>query len=218
MRRRRHPRLTWLADETGAPTHMCVVPHGLHPNKMVLRRDALVQLLYTLPNGEANNRRRLDILGVVSGRGSWASGSTTPRRSSTVRGPARDRSTHPDHDVIKHRLPRVLLMSAAPSRLQHVHHDVEGAEMQGNERDLDSVVRQLLQADRDIAEHARTEILALGPAAVPALLRILEARESVEKPARPGRNEPCWCGSARKYKKFHLAADRDRVSAGEIRI
>lgn len=25
---------------------------------------------------------------------------------------------------------------------------------------------------------------------------------------RPGRNEPCWCGSGRKYKKCHLDSDR----------
>lgn len=24
---------------------------------------------------------------------------------------------------------------------------------------------------------------------------------------RPGRNEPCWCGSGRKYKKCHLEED-----------
>lgn len=24
---------------------------------------------------------------------------------------------------------------------------------------------------------------------------------------RPGRNEACWCGSGKKYKKCHLAAD-----------
>jgi hypothetical protein len=24
---------------------------------------------------------------------------------------------------------------------------------------------------------------------------------------RPGRNEPCWCGSEKKYKKCHFAAD-----------
>lgn len=24
---------------------------------------------------------------------------------------------------------------------------------------------------------------------------------------RPGRNEPCWCGSGVKYKKCHLPAD-----------
>lgn len=26
-------------------------------------------------------------------------------------------------------------------------------------------------------------------------------------PVRPGRNDPCWCGSGKKYKKCHLAAD-----------
>ncbi|NTU81333.1 MAG: hypothetical protein HGA45_18475 [Chloroflexales bacterium] len=25
--------------------------------------------------------------------------------------------------------------------------------------------------------------------------------------ARPGRNDPCWCGSGRKYKQCHLRAD-----------
>ncbi|OGW34455.1 MAG: hypothetical protein A2010_14270 [Nitrospirae bacterium GWD2_57_9] len=27
---------------------------------------------------------------------------------------------------------------------------------------------------------------------------------------KPGRNEPCWCGSGRKYKKCHLPED-DRI-------
>ena len=34
-----------------------------------------------------------------------------------------------------------------------------------------------------------------------------EALEPVQRPARPGRNEPCWCGSGKKYKKCHLEAD-----------
>jgi hypothetical protein len=29
----------------------------------------------------------------------------------------------------------------------------------------------------------------------------------VVRPPRPGRNEPCWCGSGKKYKKCHLEAD-----------
>lgn len=31
---------------------------------------------------------------------------------------------------------------------------------------------------------------------------------------RPGRNEPCWCGSGRKYKKCHLEQDRREDSLG----
>jgi hypothetical protein len=29
----------------------------------------------------------------------------------------------------------------------------------------------------------------------------------------PGRNDPCWCGSGRKYKRCHLDADRDGMRA-----
>jgi hypothetical protein len=31
---------------------------------------------------------------------------------------------------------------------------------------------------------------------------------------RPGRNEPCWCGSGVKYKKCHLSEDRGRLPRG----
>lgn len=31
---------------------------------------------------------------------------------------------------------------------------------------------------------------------------------------RPGRNDPCWCGSGKKYKKCHLAADRAQARSG----
>jgi hypothetical protein len=30
---------------------------------------------------------------------------------------------------------------------------------------------------------------------------------------KPGRNEPCWCGSGRKYKKCHLPEDTDKAVA-----
>ena len=30
---------------------------------------------------------------------------------------------------------------------------------------------------------------------------------------RPGRNDPCWCGSGKKYKKCHLASDRQTGQA-----
>lgn len=29
---------------------------------------------------------------------------------------------------------------------------------------------------------------------------------------RPGRNEPCWCGSGRKYKKCHMATDEEYLA------
>ena len=30
---------------------------------------------------------------------------------------------------------------------------------------------------------------------------------ALARPDRPGRNEPCWCGSGTKYKRCHLAED-----------
>jgi hypothetical protein len=36
----------------------------------------------------------------------------------------------------------------------------------------------------------------------------------VTQAPRPGRNEPCWCGSGVKYKKCHLGADRRQPGPG----
>ena len=32
-------------------------------------------------------------------------------------------------------------------------------------------------------------------------------QQPVRAEARPGRNDACWCGSGKKYKKCHLAED-----------
>ena len=29
---------------------------------------------------------------------------------------------------------------------------------------------------------------------------------------KPGRNEPCWCGSGKKYKHCHLRADQEAAA------
>ena len=45
----------------------------------------------------------------------------------------------------------------------------------------------------------------------------LEEEVDLAPPVRPGRNDPCWCGSGKKYKKCHLHADEeaDRAEAEE---
>jgi len=43
----------------------------------------------------------------------------------------------------------------------------------------------------------------------------LESR--VESAPRPSRNEPCWCGSAKKYKKCHLDEDENEARLGRQR-
>jgi hypothetical protein len=34
--------------------------------------------------------------------------------------------------------------------------------------------------------------------------------EQVVAPKRPGRNDPCWCGSGKKYKKCHMREDQEQ--------
>ena len=90
---------------------------------------------------------------------------------------------------------------------------------------------QVIETDRPFANHALTEIRAaivdLGGTLTPAQEhKYVQARELDERlirqraaaratPSRPtvrralpGRNEPCWCGGAQKYKKCHLDADQ----------
>jgi hypothetical protein len=48
----------------------------------------------------------------------------------------------------------------------------------------------------------------------------LESRTPGERAARPrpGRNEPCWCGSSRKYKRCHLDTDENTARSCEARV
>ena len=44
------------------------------------------------------------------------------------------------------------------------------------------------------------------------LLDRLFHRRPPEAAANLGRNEPCWCGSGKKYKRCHYEADKDYFS------
>jgi len=79
--------VTWLVDTNGSPTHICVaneadgmftIPatavteykqvataRGAVPSKVILLRNAIVHRLAQLPNGEAANKRRIDMLSVM---------------------------------------------------------------------------------------------------------------------------------------------------------
>jgi uncharacterized protein YecA (UPF0149 family) len=54
-----------------------------------------------------------------------------------------------------------------------------------------------MPADRD-EPHVHGAHCNHGPAPKP---------EPVTRVERPGRNDPCWCGSEKKYKKCHFSAD-----------
>jgi tetratricopeptide (TPR) repeat protein len=55
------------------------------------------------------------------------------------------------------------------------------------------------------AERLRSEQQSIAP-------RAARQSESPNKPAlparKPGRNDPCWCGSGKKYKHCHMSSDR----------
>ncbi|MCB9824506.1 MAG: SEC-C domain-containing protein [Planctomycetes bacterium] len=44
--------------------------------------------------------------------------------------------------------------------------------------------------------------IELPPLEPPSPLTLLTSRDE-----RPGRNDPCWCGSGKKYKKCHQPVD-----------
>lgn len=43
--------------------------------------------------------------------------------------------------------------------------------------------------------------------------RLFSSGSEAPRPTDLGRNDPCWCGSGRKYKRCHLAEDASRGSA-----
>jgi hypothetical protein len=44
-----------------------------------------------------------------------------------------------------------------------------------------------------------------------ALGAVAEEPAPARPDSKPGRNDPCWCGSGRKYKKCHLRSDEDQT-------
>ncbi len=89
-------------------------------------------------------------------------------------------------------------------------------------------------ANQDLVE-LRTAIEELGGSLTPAqdekyarslepverwrrqMRAALEARGAARRRPRPGRNDPCWCGSTKKYKKCHLVADQNHASTDGAR-
>jgi hypothetical protein len=109
----------------------------------------------------------------------------------------------------------------------------------GDPRALEDLVRafhryEIIETDHPFANQTLTEIRAamenLGGTLTPAqerkYVRAMEpyerwrrqraaARATPSRPAArrelPGRNDPCWCGSAQKYKRCHLDADQTEI-------
>lgn len=64
-------------------------------------------------------------------------------------------------------------------------------------------------ADSDDFETLLREAVAGLPEDLRAHVRVdVHLHPTVERPERPGRNDPCWCGSGRKYKHCHWHEDQ----------
>ena len=48
------------------------------------------------------------------------------------------------------------------------------------------------------------------PLSTPPTAPVPIIRMPAQKQPRPGRNDPCWCGSGKKYKRCHLPADKQQ--------
>jgi hypothetical protein len=58
----------------------------------------------------------------------------------------------------------------------------------------------LLEAERERLEAERVEL--------ERELRVLRKLRQSQTPQKLGRNDPCWCGSGKKYKRCHLRRDK----------
>ncbi len=44
------------------------------------------------------------------------------------------------------------------------------------------------------------------------VLNLIKGEEGTRPVVLPGRNEPCWCGSGKKYKKCHQPDDQEKAA------
>ncbi len=44
-----------------------------------------------------------------------------------------------------------------------------------------------------------------------SIVNYFKPAEEIDPAKLPGRNEPCWCGSGKKYKKCHFHDDEEKL-------
>jgi hypothetical protein len=109
----------------------------------------------------------------------------------------------------------VIVSMLTSAHVMHGAHSEPGAAIEAQYgAQLSREARKELKSLRAEIEEARQEI---AEAEEPSIYDIcLEGFDAVnDEPferaePKPGRNEPCWCGSGKKYKKCHLDSDEGR--------
>ena len=110
-----------------------------------------------------------------------------------------------------------------PSQEERFAFFVEARNRQQTPSGRRDLARQVMEAVRKIREEDEAsfeedalfeedrwppEFGAAPPSAYPYSLPLQDDGATIQaRGDRPGRNEPCWCGSGKKYKRCHLAAD-----------
>jgi hypothetical protein len=80
----------------------------------------------------------------------------------------------------------------------------------GDKREFDQIRSELRKHGPYVAEEDEATIYDLVCGGFEAVEEDEEDVPFVRSEPKLGRNDPCWCGSGKKYKKCHLAADENR--------
>lgn len=76
-------------------------------------------------------------------------------------------------------------------------------DLERRQRDLAIRESELIRRQRDI-EAREENVAAVERRVAETLMRPAQARPSSGSTSKLGRNDPCWCGSGKKYKVCHL--------------
>jgi len=79
-------------------------------------------------------------------------------------------------------------------------------DLEGRQRDLAIRESKLAERKRDL-EAREQNVAAVEHRVAEQLMRLPQNRAPVRSRPKRGRNDPCWCGSGKKYKKCHLLQD-----------
>jgi hypothetical protein len=111
-------------------------------------------------------------------------------------------------------------MNAEPLVWEDAREALDVLEELGEEIDED--VRNLIDDAEEVAEaRAEEERGRVAEAEAAHQATVKAALAEMDRRPRPGRNQPCWCGSGQKYKKCHLAADeaqRQALAQGHVLV
>lgn len=103
-------------------------------------------------------------------------------------------------------------LESLSSKIQARESDVDtrAGELAKRERDLEGRQRDLAVRESELSERERDlegrekNVAVVEHRVAEELMRLSRTDPSIRSGPKRGRNEPCWCGSGKKYKNCHL--------------